>query len=567
MQQSEIFEGVVERVDFPNKGILTAEIMKKSGDGTPPVPELRKVMVKNVIPGQKIRYYLSRRNRSKCEGRLLEVVEKAPEETKENPCAHFGVCGSCLYQTMSYEAQLELKKEQVLRLLTQVVPDLPFEGVFESPDRDCYRNKMEYTFGDEYKDGPMALGMHRRGSFYDILTTGDCRIVHPDFKKIQLAALQYFTGENTGFYHKVQRTGYLRYLLVRRAAVTGEILVSLVTTSQMEKGEEERLLSGFKDALLALETEGGLEGRYAGILHTVSDSLSDAVKDEGTEILYGHDFFYEELLGLRFRITPFSFFQTNSRGAEVLYSKVREYAGDVTGLKMYDLYSGTGTIAQILAPVAEKVYGVEIVPEAVEAARENAAANGLSNCEFIAGDVMKVVEELPEKPDIIILDPPRDGIHPKAIGKIIDFGVEQIVYVSCKPTSLQRDLVIFREAGYEVKRCCSVDMFPYTGNLETVVLLSKGNISSQNVRVEFSLEDMDMSGFQQGATYEQIQKWVQEKYGFHVTHLNIAQVKRKSGIIERENYNKPKSEDSRQPGCPEEKRKAIEEALKAFRMI
>ena len=470
MQPSEVFEGTVERVDFPNKGILTVKLMRKSGDGTPPVEEERKVLVKNVIPGQRIRYYLSRRNRSKCEGRLLEVLEKAPTEDKADVCAHFGICGSCIYQTMSYEAQLELKKEQLLRLLTPVVPDLPFEGIFGSPDHDGYRNKMEYTFGDEMKDGPLALGMHRRGSFYDIVTSRDCRIVHGDFKKIQLAVLDYFAGKGTPFYRKVQHTGYLRYLLVRRAAKTGEILVSLVTTSLMEASEENALLAGFADTLKALP----LEGTIAGILHTVSDSLSDAVKDEGTTVLWGQDYFHEELLGLRFKVTPFSFFQTNSRGAEVLYSRVREYAGDVSGLKMYDLYSGTGTIAQILAPVAEKVYGVEIVPEAVEAARENAAANGLVNCEFLAGDVMKVVEELPEKPDLIILDPPRDGIHPKAIGKIIGFGVERIVYVSCKPTSLARDLEIFLEAGYRVERCSAVDMFPYTGNLETVLLLSKG---------------------------------------------------------------------------------------------
>ena len=471
MQQSEIFTGTVERVDFPNRGILTVKLLRKSGDGTPPSEEERKVMVKNVIPGQKIRYYLSRRNRSKCEGRLLEILEKAPEEDKADVCRHFGICGSCRYQTMSYEAQLELKKEQVLRLLEPVAPDLPYEGIFSSPDHDGYRNKMEYTFGDEYKDGPLALGMHRRGSFYDIVTSEDCRIVHGDFKKIQLAALRYFAAKGTSFYHKVQRAGYLRYLLVRRAAKTGEILVSLVTTTQMELPQEEELLAGFCDVLRSLT----LEGTLTGILHTKSDSLSDAVKDEGTEILFGRDYFYEELLGLRFRITPFSFFQTNSRGAEVLYSKVREYAGDVSGMKMYDLYSGTGTIAQILAPVADKVYGVEIVPEAVEAARANAAENGLSNCEFLAGDVMKVVEELPEKPDLIVLDPPRDGIHPKAIGKIIGFGVERIVYVSCKPTSLARDLAIFREAGYRAERCCSVDMFPYTGNLETVMLLQKKN--------------------------------------------------------------------------------------------
>ena len=273
----------------------------------------------------------------------------------------------------------------------------------------------------------------------------------------------------------MQQTGYLRHLLVRRAVKTGEILIDLITTTQTHTlqteqfgGTEEELLNQWREKILALS----LEGTLAGILHTKNDTLADAVKDEGTEILFGQDYFYEELLGLKFRISPFSFFQTNSLGAEVLYEKTREYVGGVDGKVVFDLYSGTGTIAQILAPVAQKVVGVEIVEEAVEAARVNAERNGLSNCEFIAGDVLKVVGELTDKPDLIVLDPPRDGIHPKAIEKIIDFGVERMVYVSCKPTSLARDLEILTARGYAVERACCVDMFPGTGNVETVILLS-----------------------------------------------------------------------------------------------
>ena len=298
-----------------------------------------------------------------------------------------------------------------------------------------------------------------------------------------------------------------------------------------------------------------------------NDSLADVVQSDETQVLFGQDFFYEELLGLRFKISPFSFFQTNSLGAEVLYGTVREYIGDTAGQVIFDLYSGTGTIAQILAPVAEKVIGVEIVEEAVEAARENAARNGLSNCEFIAGDVLKVVGGLEDKPDLIVLDPPRDGVHPKALSQIIDFGVNRMVYVSCKPTSLQRDLITLQERGYRVERVCCVDMFPGTGNVETVVLLSKGEIDSKKVRVEFSLEDMDMSGFQNDATYSQIKERVLQQTGLKVSSLYIAQIKQKHGIIERENYNKPKSENTRQPKCPPEKEAAITEALKYFGMI
>ena len=409
------------------------------------------------------------------------------------------------------------------------------------------------------------MGMHRRGSFYDIVNTPECQIVNPDFCKILTYTLEYFTERKAGYYKKLQHTGYLRHLLVRRAVKTGEILAALVTSGQTETLEdgEEAILEGWKNGLLALS----LEGSFAGILHIRNDSLADVVQSDETRILYGKDYFYEELLGLKFRISPFSFFQTNSLGAEVLYETARGYVGETADKVVFDLYSGTGTIAQIIAPVASKVVGVEIVEEAVEAARENAAMNGLSNCEFMAGDVLKVIDELQDKPDLIILDPPRDGIHPKALEKIIDFGVDRMVYISCKPTSLARDLVVLQERGYQVEKVCCVDMFPSTANVETVVLLSKGEIDSKKVRVEFSLEDMDMSEFQDGATYPQIKEYVLEHTGLKVSNLYISQIKRKCGLEVGKNYNLPKSEDSRQPQCPPEKEKAIREAFKYFGMI
>lgn len=256
---------------------------------------------------------------------------------------------------------------------------------------------------------------------------------------------------------------------MRKAAKTGEILVDLVTTSQIGR-EEGPLLDGFCDALLSLR----LEGKIVGILNTYNDSLADAVINQGTRALYGVDYFYEELLGLRFCISPFSFFQTNSLGAEVLYETARDYIADAgNGKIVYDLYSGTGTIAQILAPVAKKVIGVEIVEEAVEAARENARLNQLGNCEFIAGDVLKVLGNIEEKPDFIVLDPPREGIHPKALERIIQYGVEKMVYISCKPSSLARDLEVLQARGYMVERVCCVDMFPATANIECVVCMKK----------------------------------------------------------------------------------------------
>ena len=459
MKKGEIYEGIIEKIEFPNKGILHVE-----GE---------KITIKNALPGQKVSFIINKKRAGRCEGRLLEVVEKSPNETAENVCPHFGFCGGCLYQSVPYEAQLKIKSEQVKELIDSVCTDYEFEEIKGSPVPDAYRNKMEFSFGDEWKDGPFALGMHKRGSFYDVVNTEHCRIVHEDFRQILGCTKAYFEQRQVPFYKKMQHEGYLRHLLVRRAQGTGEILINLITTTQTGcfQGSEEELLSGFRDSLLAILKEGKLEGSLAGILHTRNDSLADAVKDDGTDVLYGQDFFEEQILGLRFKITPFSFFQTNSLGAEVLYEKTREYVGGTAGKVVFDLYSGTGTIAQVLAPVAEKVVGVEIVEEAVAAARENAGMNGLKNCEFLAGDVLKVVDELTDKPDIIVLDPPRDGIHPKAIEKIIDFGVEKMVYVSCKPTSLVRDLVVLQSRGYVVERVCCVDMFPSTANVETVVMM------------------------------------------------------------------------------------------------
>jgi 23S rRNA (uracil-5-)-methyltransferase RumA len=334
---------------------------------------------------------------------------------------------------------------------------------------------MEFSFGDEYRDGPLALGMHRRGSFYDIVTVSDCRIVDGDFRAILSATLAFFTEKRISYYHRLRHTGYLRHLLVRKAVKTGEILVDLVTTTQEQQGrQQEELLAAWRDTLLALPLIGTLKG----ILHTQNDSVADIVKNEGTEILYGVDYFYEELLGLRFQISPFSFFQTNSLGAEVLYETARSFLlGDdpdaLCDKVVYDLYSGTGTIAQMLAPVSRKVVGVEIVEEAVEAARANAALNNLTNCEFLAGDVLKVLDTIEERPDCIVLDPPRDGVHPKALERIIAYGVSHMIYISCKPTSLARDLEVLLARGYRVDRICCVDLFPGTYHCETICELSR----------------------------------------------------------------------------------------------
>lgn len=463
MKKGETGEGIVEKVDFPNKGIITTQ------DG-------EKIIVKNVVPGQNVRFSVQKKRKGKCEGRLLEILAQSPIELEKAACAHFGICGGCTYQNLDYRRQLELKETQVKELLFPVTeaPDHTwFEGIRPAPFQYGYRNKMEFSFGDEYKDGPLSLGMHKRGSFYDIVTVDQCVITDTDYNHILKETLAYFSNERVSYFQKKSHTGYLRHLLVRKAAKTGEILIDLITTTQNcgVKSEAE-LLKGFLARLLQLR----LKGKIVGILHTKNDSVADAVINEGTEILYGQDYFYEELLGLTFKISAFSFFQTNSPGAEVLYETVREFistsGGGQAGV-LYDLYSGTGTIAQMMAPAAKKVIGVEIIEEAVHAARENAKRNGLDNCTFLAGDVLNMLETIEDRPDAIILDPPREGVHPKALKKILDYGAEKMVYISCKPTSLVRDLGVIQESGYRVERGCCVDLFPGTVHIECVVLMSR----------------------------------------------------------------------------------------------
>ena len=559
MKKGQVLEGTIEKVEFPNKGVVTVAEEGKS------------VIVKNGIPGQKVKFCVNKFKRGNAEGRLLEVLEKSPLETRKPVCSIFPACGGCMYQTMSYEAQMEMKAEQVKNILDEAVDgEYLFEGVKASPKEFAYRNKMEFSFGDEYKDGPLTLGLHKKGSTYDVLTASDCKLVHDDMTKILNCVLEYFKQRNVSYYKKMQHTGYLRHLLLRRGDRTGEILVNLVTTTQ-----EEHDMSPLKEALLNLE----LEGKIVGFLHILNDSLSDVVKSDETRIIYGQDYFYEKLLNLEFKITPFSFFQPNSRGAEVLYSTVRDYIGDINDMTVFDLFSGTGTIAQVLAPVAKQVIGVEIIEEAVEAAKENAAHNGLSNCKFIAGDVFKVLDEIEEKPDVIVLDPPRDGIHPKALPKILDYGVDKIVYISCKVTSLARDLEMIQARGYEVVKSVAVDQFCQTVHVETVVLLSHKKPDGHiNVKVEFGegegkvpLDNIAKRAEEykpkERVTYKMIKEYIEAKYGFKVHTAYIAEVKRDLGLPM---YDAPNAvEELKQPRKhpTAEKVESIKDALKYYKMI
>lgn len=466
MKKGQVYEGVVERYTFPNKGYVNIEN--------------REICVKGALKGQKVRFSVKKLRKGSGEGRLLEVLERSSVENVEPACPHFGTCGGCAYQTLSYENQLQIKEAQVKALLDGVLPEdsYTWDGIKGSPVQEAYRNKMEFSFGDEFKEGPLALGMHKKGSFHDIVTVDNCKIVDNDYNQILRTILDFYTEKQIPFYKKMQHVGVLRHLVIRQSACSKDILVNLVTTTQsglsgehLEQKELEKslYLKELVEKLLTLS----LNGKIVGILHTHNDSLSDAVIPEKIVTIYGQDYIYEKILGLTFKISPFSFFQTNSKGAEVLYETARSYVGETKDKVIFDLYSGTGTIAQMLAPVAKKVIGVEIIEEAVEAAKENAALNGLSNCEFIAGDVLKVIDDIQDKPDIIVLDPPRDGIHPKALEKIIAYGVNEMVYISCKPTSLVRDLEILQARGYKVVKACAIDQFVNTLHCESIVLLSR----------------------------------------------------------------------------------------------
>ena len=323
---------------------------------------------------------------------------------------------------------------------------------------------MEFTFGDEEKGGELTLGMHIKNKSFGIVNVDKCQIVDEDFRKILTITVEYFRTQDLPYYRVMKREGYLRHLVIRKAKNTGELMVNLVTTTQIDFDLTE---------YVELLKKADYEGKLVSVLHTENDSFSDAVICDKLNVLYGIDHIQEELLGLKFNISPFSFFQTNTKGAEGLYSIVREYMGDSDNKVVFDLYCGTGTIGQIVAPKAKKVVGIELIEEAVEAAKENAKLNNLNNCEFLAGDVAEIIKTVKDKPDIIILDPPRSGVHPKALDYVIKFKAKEIIYVSCNPKTLVNDLKVLTQSGYEIVKTRVKDMFPNTPHGETVVKLIK----------------------------------------------------------------------------------------------
>lgn len=433
--------------------------------------ENKKVYPKsNCIPGQVITGRIRKLKKDRIELGNVEVIQKA-ENQIEPECIHFELCGGCTYQHLSYKDQLELKERQIKKLFNEKHIDSEnFMGIIPSKNQFAYRNKMELTFGNAEKDGPLTLGLHKRGSFYDIINIDGCKLMDEDFVKITNFTIDFFKKENLNFYHKMKHEGFLRNLVIRKGEFTGELLINLITTSQSDYD-----MSKWKEEILNLE----LSKKIIGLIWTINNNISDAVNSESEKIIHGKKDFHEKLLGYDFRISPYSFFQTNSSGAELLYSKILNFLPNTKDKIIFDLFSGTGTIGQIVSKNAGYVYGIELVEEAVEKANENAKLNKAENCKFIAGDVFRKVEELSKEginPDIVILDPPRAGVGQKALEKILEFNMNEIIYVSCNPKTFVQDVEILMNSGFRMSKSICVDMFPNTPHVEIVSLLEKVRI-------------------------------------------------------------------------------------------
>lgn len=450
MRKNDVLIGQVTQLVYPSQGIV--------------VHGNHQIAIKGALPGQTLEFRLSKNKSNAKEGKVLQVLERAPYEVPSF-CEHFGNCGGCARQTVPYPIQLDLKATAVQGLLTNAGIDLALEPILESPKPYEYRNKMEYSFGNEEKGGILNLGMHKKGRFYDVVSIPQCHLIDSDYRQIITALENLARQEGWNQFNRNKGEGQLRHTVVRKGHQTGEILVGISTTS--DPLFNENLVT---ETLLALP----LEGRIVGIMRLVNDGIGDVVKPNPEDhMLFGRDYFYEQLFDLKFKVSFFSFFQTNTLGAQVLYQKALSYMGDVNGKTVFDLFSGTGTIAQIVAEKAKKVVGVEIIEDAVEAAKINAKENGLENCQFIAGDVFAVLSALEETPDAIIVDPPRSGMMPKTVEKIASYGVAEILYISCNPKTMVENLVQFQTLGYEPVRGTLVDLYPHTDHVECVVLLTR----------------------------------------------------------------------------------------------
>lgn len=444
----------IDRMKYPNVGIGRFEEQE--------------VRIKNTIKGQTIHGRISKKRGGKIEARCLEVLERSPVE-QASFCEHFNSCGGCMLQTLDYENQLKIKLEMVERLFSEAGFELDFKEILPSPESFEYRNKMEFSFGDEYKGGPLTLGMHKKGHHHDVVDVPFCHLVDEDFRKILTSVHSFALEKELLKYNKRSNLGFLRHLVVRKSKGTGEIMVALSATTQVSDAQGNPFdKESFVELLRGLKTKGEI----VSILYVKNDGLGDVVTGD-VDILYGRDHIIEKLFDLSFKVTLYSFFQTNTKGAERLYETAMNLVPELKGKVCFDLFSGTGTIGQIMAEKAKKVIGIEWVEDAVIAARENAKINGLDNCTFICGDVFEKLSTIEEKPDVIVVDPPRSGMGEKTTRAIAAYDIPEIIYVSCNPSTLLDDLIVFDKCGYGADHITLVDMFPWTGGVESVLRLVK----------------------------------------------------------------------------------------------
>ena len=512
----------------------------------------RVVFVHGALRGEKCRVLILKTLKSVAFAKVLEVIEPSSERITPD-CPYFPRCGGCTYRHIRYEEELRLKKQRVQDNLSRIGgSDVTVEEILGARDTLRYRNKAQYPVS---KDG--AVGFYRART-HEVIECEHCLLVKPEADAAAEALREYMQScRVAGFDEKTGR-GLVRHLYIRSNAAGESLVCVLVNGDKLPK--EDRLVTLLRDAC----------PKCAGIVLGTNTKKGNVILGDRYRTLWGSDRLEDTLCGKTFRLSVPSFYQVNRIQAERLYAKAIEFAGLTGQETVLDLYCGAGTITLALSDHAKKVLGAEIVPEAIDDARENAARNGVKNAEFFCGDASDVAKKLARenlRPDVITVDPPRKGLAADVVESIAEMQPGRVVYVSCDSATMARDVKRLADLGYTAQRACAVDMFPRADHVETVVLLSKGKVDSKKIRVEFSLEDMDMSEFQDGATYTQIKDYVLEHSGLKVSNLYISQIKRKCGIGVGKNYNLPKSEDSRQPQCPPEKEKAIREAFKYFGMI
>ena len=544
------------------------------------------LFVKDAVMGDVVEARLVKVKKNYAYARLEKVLTPSPLRV-EPVCPYHKQCGGCQIQAMSYEAQLQFKENKVKNNLVRIggFDRLFIESVMEPvvgmEQPWHYRNKAQFPVGTD-KDGRIITGFYA-GRTHSIIANTDCALGVEENEPILQKVLAYMQNENISAYNETTGQGLVRHILIRKGFTSGEIMVCLVINGK-SLPKEDRLVStlreipGMTSIWLNYNTKNtnvimGTEGRVLWGQNTITDVIHRRSIEEinsGKDCLR-YDPKENAPQGITFAISPLSFYQVNPIQTEKLYSLALDYAGLTGEETVWDLYCGIGTISLFMAQRAKAVYGVEIVPQAIEDARKNAERNHIENATFYVGKAEEVLPRLYEEEhifaDVICVDPPRKGCDEACLNTIIKMAPKRIVYVSCDSATLARDLKYLCENGYEIRKVRAVDQFGQTVHVETVVLLSKGMVDSRKVKVDFSLEDMDLSEFKGKATYEQIKAYVFEQTGLKVSSLYIAQIKKKCGLDVGENFNLAKSENARQPQCTQEKEDAIMQAFRHFGII